>query len=59
MLDPEKVDEGFKIATNYKGNNINHDKITTFYLTSGRELPCQGEMRIMTRLTNYHRDNKN
>lgn len=36
VLDPEKVDYGNKIATNFKGSNINKDKISPFYLTPGK-----------------------
>jgi hypothetical protein len=36
VLNPEKVDQGLKIATNFKYNNINNGKISNFYENSGR-----------------------
>ena len=52
-LDPKKVDDGKKIASNYSGNNINKSSIDGFYFNSGKELPSQFDMRNMTELTNF------
>lgn len=54
-MNPEKVDNGLKIASNFKGRNIRQDGIPDFYLTAGRELPCQSDMRSMNELTNYYK----
>lgn len=56
ILDPEKVDEGLKIASNFAGSNIRRDKIAPFYLGPGKELPSQYDMRYMTKLTNHYRN---
>lgn len=56
VMNPQKVDKGLKIASNFKGSNIRQDKISSFYLTSGKQLPSQYDMRYMTNLTNHYKD---
>ena len=53
-MDPEKVGDGLKIASNYKGSNLRQDKISPFYINSGREIPCMPDMRQMNEQTNFY-----